>query len=73
MTLDERYAWLDSISAQADVLLAEPEDLLFVSGVLFTTAVCQLPKSDHARTIHEWIRHARTVVRTRRDEHVSRH
>lgn len=73
MTLDERYAWLDAISAQADVLLAEPEDLLFVCGILFTTAVCQLPKAEHATTIHEWIRHARNTVRARRDEHVSRH
>ena len=73
MTLDERYAWLDAISQQADVLLAEPEDLLFVTGILFTTAVTQLPRHDHARTIHEWVHHARHAIRARRDTHVSRH
>lgn len=73
MTLDERYAWLDTISTQADVLLAEPEDLLFVSGILFTTAVCQLPKDQHRRAISDWVHHARLVIRTRSQPHVSRH
>lgn len=76
MTLDEKYAWLTSIRTQADTLLAEPEDLLMVAGMLFTSAVAAMPKAEHDRTVREWVHHARHAIRLRCElgtDHVSRH
>lgn len=65
MTLDERYEWLQSIATQADTLFAQPEDMLMVAGMLFTSAVAGLPKAERDRTIRDWVHHARHAIRVR--------
>lgn len=57
MTQDEKSDWLKAIATQADTLFAEPEDMLWITGVLLLWALSRLPKSEQLDALDKWNQH----------------
>lgn len=71
MTRTERADWLNAIATQADVLFAEPIDLLNIAASILVAALSKMPADTAASALND-ITHSITLSLSL-ERYVSRH
>lgn len=72
VTRAERTDWLNAIATQADVLLAEPEDMFWIAGAILLATISKLPEAAQQPTLDNWTTNIAKVLQPDR-RHASRH